>query len=187
MKIHYQSCIPQWFLSSEGGRKVMQCSPCWVCTLGTELGQVSAPTSVIRWKSLSFCLCLCRNTDGRSESWMSQFLRNCVEALEIWFYKSMLRTLWTGKKRNMDILKKVNSQREVFAQIRRGQFIFFGHLSRREKTKLCHDKKGEKRCMQWQEGRKLKYVMKRREKTEVCHDKKNVSSKEGFREEERRC
>ncbi|BFZ23669.1 hypothetical protein BsWGS_26708 [Bradybaena similaris] len=49
----------------------------------------------------------------------------------MWFYRRMMRIPWTDKKRNEDVLRETDSQRELVARIRRRQSAFFGHLMRR--------------------------------------------------------
>jgi hypothetical protein len=69
-----------------------------------------------------------------SEAWtINRLARNHIEATEMWFYRRMLRTPWTDKKRNDDILKEVNSKRELHTRIRRRQSTFFEHIMRRGK------------------------------------------------------
>ena len=67
-----------------------------------------------------------------SESWtISKLVRNYLEAAEMWFYRRMMRIPWTEKKRNEDVLRETNSQRELVTRIRRRQSAFFGHVMRR--------------------------------------------------------
>src|SRR5579871_6194918 len=50
-----------------------------------------------------------------------------------YFYRRMLRTPWTDRKRNEDVLKEINSKRQLHNHIRRRQSTFFGHILRRGK------------------------------------------------------
>src|SRR5579871_2468099 len=50
-----------------------------------------------------------------------------------YFYRRMLRTPWTDRKRNEDVLKEINSKRQLHNHIRRRQSTFFGHIMRRGK------------------------------------------------------
>ncbi|BFZ19497.1 hypothetical protein BsWGS_22536 [Bradybaena similaris] len=59
---------------------------------------------------------------------ISKLVRNYLEAVEMWFYR---RIPWTDKKRNEDVLRETNSQRELVVRIRRRQSAFFGHVMRR--------------------------------------------------------
>lgn len=58
-----------------------------------------------------------------------------VDALEMCFYRRIMRTLWTDKKRNKDVLREGSSERELVAGIRRKQSAFFWQAMRREKLK----------------------------------------------------
>src|SRR5579871_6990683 len=70
----------------------------------------------------------------RSESWtINRVARNHIEATKFWFYRRMLRIPWTDRKRNEDVLKEVNSKRELHNHIRSIQSTFFGHIMRRGK------------------------------------------------------
>ncbi|BFY98674.1 hypothetical protein BsWGS_01714 [Bradybaena similaris] len=67
-----------------------------------------------------------------SESWtISKLVRNYLEAVEMWFYRRMMRIPWTDKRRNEDVLRETNSRRELVTRIRRRQAAFFGHVMRR--------------------------------------------------------
>ena len=49
----------------------------------------------------------------------------------MWFCRRMMRKPWTEKKRNEDVFRETNSQRELVTRIRRIQSAFFGHVMRR--------------------------------------------------------
>lgn len=48
---------------------------------------------------------------------IGKFVKNYLETVFMWFYRKMLRIPWTDTKRNEDVLKATNSQRELNMKI----------------------------------------------------------------------
>ena len=53
-----------------------------------------------------------------------------LEALEMWFYKRMLKISWTDKVTNAEVLQKLNIQRELIPTIIKRKCQYFGHVIR---------------------------------------------------------
>ena len=52
------------------------------------------------------------------------------EALEMWFYKRMLKISWTDKVTNAQVLQRLNTQRELIPTIIKRKCQYFGHIIR---------------------------------------------------------
>ena len=53
-----------------------------------------------------------------------------LEALEMWFYKRMLKISWTDKVTNAEVLQRLNTQRELIPTIIKRKCQYFGHIIR---------------------------------------------------------
>ena len=68
-----------------------------------------------------------------SETWtISKKMQKRLEAAEMWFLRRMLKTSWTEKKTNEDILNKMDTSRSLMATILTRQLSFFGHIIRKD-------------------------------------------------------
>ena len=52
-----------------------------------------------------------------------------LEAAEMWCYRRMLRICWTEKWTNNSILDRLQTRREILAQINERKMAFFGHVA----------------------------------------------------------
>ena len=67
------------------------------------------------------------------ESWtINKNMEQKLKATEMWFWRKMMRISWTEKLTNEVVLKKVGSERQLLATIRRRKWRFFGHELIRE-------------------------------------------------------
>ena len=65
------------------------------------------------------------------EAWtISKGMRKRLEAVEIWFYRRMLRIPWTARRTNQEVLQRVGVGRELMTVIMKRQVGFLGHLLR---------------------------------------------------------
>ena len=65
------------------------------------------------------------------ESWTINTQENGkLEAIEMWFYRRMLRIPWTARKTNVEVLKESNVKRTLINNIRKRQSSFFGQFMR---------------------------------------------------------
>lgn len=53
-----------------------------------------------------------------------------LEALEMWFYRRMLKISWTDKITNAEVLKRLNTQRELIPTRIKRKCQYFGHIIR---------------------------------------------------------
>ena len=74
-----------------------------------------------------------------SETWtLNKNLKRKLEATEMWFYRRMLRISWVDRITNVEVLRRMNTQRLLLANIRKRQLNFLGHILRAEKIEhLC--------------------------------------------------
>ena len=65
------------------------------------------------------------------ESWtITTETRKKLEAVEMWFFRRMLRISWTEKRSNESILEETNQERSLINTIRKRQLKFLGHICR---------------------------------------------------------
>ena len=68
-----------------------------------------------------------------SECWtISPTMRKRLEAVEMWFYRRMLRLSWTEHTTNEEVLTRANAKRSLINIIRERQLKFLGHVMRKE-------------------------------------------------------
>ena len=53
-----------------------------------------------------------------------------LEAVEMWFFRRMLRISWKEKRTNESILEETNQERTLINTIRKRQLKFLGHICR---------------------------------------------------------
>ena len=65
------------------------------------------------------------------EAWtISKEMRKRLEAVEMWFYRRMLRVPWTARRTNHEVLQMAGVNREIMTLVRRRQLGFLGHTLR---------------------------------------------------------
>ena len=68
-----------------------------------------------------------------SESWtISSRMKRRLEAIEMWFYRRMLRISWTQHVSNYEGLRRMQTRRKLKLDIRKRQLKFLGHIMRKE-------------------------------------------------------
>jgi hypothetical protein len=68
-----------------------------------------------------------------SECWtISPTMKKRLEAVEMWFYRRMLRISWTEHATNEEVLTRANAKRGLMNIIRERQLKFLGHVMRKE-------------------------------------------------------
>ena len=74
-----------------------------------------------------------------SESWtLNREMKNKLKAVELWFYRRMLRVSWRDRMTNEEVLVRVGQRRSLLGEIRKRQMDFLGHVLRGEKIEhLC--------------------------------------------------
>ena len=95
------------------------------------------------------------------ESWtIKKAERRRIDAFELWCWRRLLRVLWTARRSNQSILKKISPGCSLEGQILKLKLQYFGHFMRRvdslEKTLMLGQiggrrKKGRQR-MRWLDG-----------------------------------
>ena len=66
------------------------------------------------------------------EAWtISKEMRKRLEAVEMWFYRRMMRIPWTARMTNQEVLQRMGVTRELMTVIRKRQLGFLGHMLRR--------------------------------------------------------
>ena len=83
-----------------------------------------------------------------------------IDAFELWWWRRLLRVLWTARRSNQSILKKINPKYSLNGDILRLKLQYFGHLMLRndslEKTLMLGKIEGRRRRgrqrMRWLDG-----------------------------------
>ena len=83
-----------------------------------------------------------------------------IDALELWYWRRLLRVPWTARRSNMSVLKKISSGCSLEGLMLKLKLQYFGHLMRRvdslEKTLMLGGIGGRRRRgwhrMRWLDG-----------------------------------
>ena len=86
--------------------------------------------------------------------------RQRIDALELWFWRRLLRVPWTARRSNLSILKEISPEHSLEGLMLKLKLQYFGHLMQRtdslEKTLLLRKIEGERRRrqqrMRWLDG-----------------------------------
>ena len=72
-----------------------------------------------------------------------------IDAFELWFWKRLLRVLWTTRRSNQSILKEINPEYSLEGMLLKLKLQYFGHLMGRtdslEKTLMLGKIEGKRR------------------------------------------
>ena len=72
-----------------------------------------------------------------------------IDALELWFWRRLLRVLWTARRSNQSILKEISPRISLEGMMLKLKLQYFGHLMRRvdslEKTLMLGGIGGRRR------------------------------------------
>ena len=95
------------------------------------------------------------------ESWtVKKAERRRNDAFELWFWRRLLRVLWTARRSNQSILKEINPGISLEGMMLKLKLQYFGHLMQRadslEKTLMLGGIGGRRRRgrqrMRWMDG-----------------------------------
>ena len=117
---------------------------------------ITLPTKVRLVKTMVFPVVMygCESwTVKKAERWR-------IDAFELWCWRRLLRVLWTAKRSNQSILKKISPEYSLEGLILKLKLQYFGHLKWRtdslEKTLMLGKVEGRKRRgwqkMRWLDG-----------------------------------
>ena len=97
----------------------------------------------------------------RCENWtIKKSEHQRIDVFELYYWRRLLRVLWTARRSNQSILKEINPDYSLEGLVLKLKFPYFGHLMRRasslEKTlmlgKTEDKKKRGPRRMRWLDG-----------------------------------
>ena len=80
---------------------------------------------------------------------MKKAERRRIDAFELWCWRKLLRVLWTERRSNQSILKKISPEYSLEGLMLKLKLQYFGHLMRRtdslEKTLMLGKIEGRRR------------------------------------------
>ena len=84
------------------------------------------------------------------ESWtVKKAERQRIDAFEVWFWRRLLRVLWSARRSNQSILKEISPDYSLEGLVLKLKLQYFAHLMRRtnllEKTLMLGKIEGGKR------------------------------------------
>ena len=106
---------------------------------------ITLPTKVHIIKAMVFPVVI-----YRYESWTIK-KAECqrIDALELWYWRRLLRVPWTARRSNLSILKEINPEYSLEGLTLKLKLQYFGHLMRRtdspEKTQMLGKTEGRRR------------------------------------------
>ena len=66
------------------------------------------------------------------ESWTIKTVeRQRIDAFELWYWRRLLRVLWTARRSNQFILKEISPEYSLYGLMLKMKLQYFGHLMRR--------------------------------------------------------
>ena len=67
------------------------------------------------------------------ETWtISKPIQKKIEAVEMWFWRQMLKIPWTAKRTNVEVMEEAGLTRSLVNRIRKQQATFVSHILRRK-------------------------------------------------------
>ena len=117
---------------------------------------ITLPTKVCLVKAMVFPVVL-----YGCESWtIKKAEHGRIDALELWYWRRLLRVPWTARRSNQSILKEISPGCSLEGLMLKLKFQYFGHLMRRadsfEKTLMLGKIEGRRRRgrqrMRWLDG-----------------------------------
>ena len=85
---------------------------------------ITLPTKVRLVKALVFPVVMCG-----CESWtVKKAERRRIDALELWFWRRLLRVPWTARRSNQSILKEISPGCSLEGLMLKLKLQYFGHL-----------------------------------------------------------
>ena len=71
------------------------------------------------------------------ETWTLKIVdMNRIEAFEMWIYRRLLKTSWTERVTNAEVLRRLGKNRELLLTIKHRKTSYLGHLYYKEKSKV---------------------------------------------------
>jgi hypothetical protein len=71
------------------------------------------------------------------ESWtLKKIDTKKLEAFELWMYRRILRISWTERVTNVEVLRRMNKEKEVIFTIKKRKLQYLGHITRGERYEL---------------------------------------------------
>jgi len=121
--------VDSWWETRRGDSKVDRYCKSHIyengtCSKSVELATRMRLLKCYVWSSLLYCC----------ESWTVIVITQ-LQAAEMWFLCRMLRTKWTDKVTNEEVLQHADSSRELVTTIATRQIRFLIHILRKEKLK----------------------------------------------------
>ena len=121
---------------------------------------ITFPTKVHLVKAMVFPVVMCR-----CESWtINKAEHQRTEAFELWYWRRLLRVLWTARRSNQSIVKEISPEYSLEGLMLKLKLQYFGYLMRRtdslEKTLMLEKIEGGRRRGK-QRRRKGKQRMRR--------------------------
>ena len=85
---------------------------------------VTLPTKVCIVKAMVFPVVM-----NGCESWtVKKPEHQRIDAFELWSWRRLLKVLWTARRSNQSILRKINPEYSLEGLILKLKFQYFGHL-----------------------------------------------------------
>ena len=86
----------------------------------------------------------------RCDSWtIKKVEHRRIDAFELWFWKRLLRVLWTARRSNQAIIKETNPEYSLEGLLLKSKCQYFGYLMQRanslEKTPLLVKTEGRRK------------------------------------------
>ena len=108
---------------------------------------ITLPTKVCLVKAMVFPVVM-----YRCESWtIKKAEHQRIDAFELWYWRRLLRVLWTARRANQSILKEISSEYSLEGLMLKLKLHYFGHLMRTadllEKTLMLGKIEGRRRRM----------------------------------------
>ena len=101
----------------------------------------------------------CRARESRHSWYISDFLKQRIDAFELWYWRRLFKVLWTARKSNQSILKEISPEYSLVGLMLKLKLQYFGYLMRRadsfEKTLMLgkiEDRRRGRQRMRWLDG-----------------------------------
>lgn len=71
------------------------------------------------------------------EAWtVNKYCMNKIDAFEMWIYRRILKISWTHRVSNVEVLRRMNKEKEITLNIKQRKLQYFGHIMRGQKYQL---------------------------------------------------
>uniref|UniRef100_A0A8D8UV16 Craniofacial development protein 2 n=2 Tax=Cacopsylla melanoneura TaxID=428564 RepID=A0A8D8UV16_9HEMI len=73
------------------------------------------------------------------ETWtLNKECEKRLEAFEMWTYRRMQRISWTDHITNVEVLRRMNKEKEVQKEVKRRKLVYLGHIMRGSRYEILH-------------------------------------------------